>query len=330
MSERHPSLPLRALLLLLALALASACAPRYAPPGPYAQGGGPGASLTLDGPAGGSFITADGLSLPLRAWLPEGEPRAVILALHGMNDYAKAFELPGQAFARQGIATFAYDQRGFGAAPATGLWAGQDVYAGDLLQAARLLARRYPGKPLFLLGDSFGGAVTTLALSENWPATVKGAVLVAPAVLDRAALGPLTSASLWLAATLFPGWTPSGADLKIQASDNIPLLIDFSNDPLVIKGTRMDGVKGLVDLMDAAQHKAGALKGPVLLLYGAKDEVIPQEATDRFWQTLSAANPQARRIDYETGWHWLLRDLEREAVYGDLLEWMNESAAIAG
>ena len=42
------------------------------------------------------FMTRDGLALPLRAWLPEdGAPRAVVLALHGFNDYSKAFEAAG-------------------------------------------------------------------------------------------------------------------------------------------------------------------------------------------------------------------------------------------
>src|SRR5262249_47536372 len=46
-----------------------------------------------------------------------GEVRAVILALHGFNDYSHAFAMPGPLWAEQGIATYAYDQRGFGGTP---------------------------------------------------------------------------------------------------------------------------------------------------------------------------------------------------------------------
>src|SRR4029077_10802192 len=63
-----------------------------------------------------SFITADGQTLPLRKWLPQAhsnsEAKAVILALHGFNDYDNAFDGPGETWAKQGIATYAYDQRG--------------------------------------------------------------------------------------------------------------------------------------------------------------------------------------------------------------------------
>ena len=44
------------------------------------------------------FVTADGRVLPLRKWLPEGEARGVILALHGFNDYSNSFEGPGEAW----------------------------------------------------------------------------------------------------------------------------------------------------------------------------------------------------------------------------------------
>src|SRR5690606_40687999 len=36
-------------------------------------------------------IMDDGYELPLEHWLPEAEPQAVVLALHGFNDYRNAF-----------------------------------------------------------------------------------------------------------------------------------------------------------------------------------------------------------------------------------------------
>jgi alpha-beta hydrolase superfamily lysophospholipase len=81
----------------------SACAAVTAPPGP-----GPATPLLGDG----SFTARDGMALPLRHWGPLEHPRAVIIALHGMSDYANGFALPGEAWAKQDILTLAYDQRG--------------------------------------------------------------------------------------------------------------------------------------------------------------------------------------------------------------------------
>src|SRR5262245_46052237 len=70
------------------------------------------------------LVMADGAVLPLKRWLPEGEPRAVIVGVHGFNDYSNAFAIPAAVWAKDGIATYAFDQRGFGAAPDHGKWPG--------------------------------------------------------------------------------------------------------------------------------------------------------------------------------------------------------------
>ncbi len=77
-------------------------------------------------------LTADGLRLPLTAWLPVGEPAAVVLALHGFNDYRRAFEEVGAYLAQRGVAVYAYDQRGFGETQGAGGWFGERVLAADV------------------------------------------------------------------------------------------------------------------------------------------------------------------------------------------------------
>ena len=68
--------------------------------------------------AGNVIQSSDGALLGLKSWRSE-EPTAVILAVHGMNDYSNAFALPGEWWAREAsITTYAIDQRGFGRSPA--------------------------------------------------------------------------------------------------------------------------------------------------------------------------------------------------------------------
>src|SRR4029077_9185333 len=98
----------------------------------------------------GEFIADDGAHLPLRKFLPADGVKAVILALHGFGDYSNAFTMPARAWASRGIATYAYDQRGFGGAPGHGLWAGEAQLSGDAIAASRILRRLHPGRPLYL------------------------------------------------------------------------------------------------------------------------------------------------------------------------------------
>jgi len=276
--------------------------------------------------------TTDAQLLPLRRWLPQGEqPRAVILALHGFNDYSNAFDASARIWAMRGIATYAYDQRGFGAAPRRGLWPGSEALAIDAVTAATLLRARYPGVPLYLLGESMGGAVAALAASGEAgirPAPVDGVILSAPAVWARESMQFVPRVALWVGVRLFPGWVLTGESLHILASDNIPMLIALGRDPMVIKGARIDTVHGLVDLMDRTMAAAPHIEQPLFVLYGAHDALIPIDPVRRFVAGLPADRvAQDRFAFYPQGYHMLLRDLEGPRVAADVASWVLDRAA---
>ena len=159
-----PRLAALGVVLLLGLA---ACVPRITGP---LDGGGI-ARLAPD-----SVITADGYRLPLRSWLPSSDaasapalasttspalaavdpvdPVAVVVAVHGFNDYSNAFRGLADPFNAAGIALYAYDQRGFGATVDAGLWAGTAALTADLRGVLMALRTRHPGVPVYVLGES--------------------------------------------------------------------------------------------------------------------------------------------------------------------------------
>jgi len=224
---------------------------------------------------------ADGTELPLRIWSASGaeQPKAIIIGLHGFNDYSNAFDAPAQFFNNHGITVIAYDQRGFGRTYTHGIWAGRQNLVSDLRQLITAVHAQYPDTPLYVLGESMGGAVAIVTLSQpDFPSDmVQGAILSAPAVWGDETMNGFYRMTLWLMAHTIPGREMSGSDLKIQASDNIEMLRALSRDPLVIKQTRVDAVYGIVRLMDEAYIDAPKLKMPLLLMYGANDQIIPPE-----------------------------------------------------
>ena len=308
--------------ILLAATLASCTLPRYGVALPPL----PGALLQ----ANDTFTMADGARLPVRTWMPDGLPgplpRAVVLALHGFDDSRDAWEYPAPAFTAAGVAVFAPDQRGFGAAPGRGTWPGTGVLADDAATMIGILRRRYPGVPVYAMGESMGGAVLmTLAARDDAP-PVDGWILLSPAVWGRRQMGPAISGGLWLVSGLLPGLSVTGAEvpLKVRASDNREALIRLGRDPLTIRRTRFDALRGLTDLMDAAQDSAARLHGRVLVLYGARDTLVPAEAMGRAWAHMPSG---VRRALYPEGYHLLLRDQNRAAPTGDILAWMQDGGA---
>lgn len=306
-------------LVLLLLAALPACAPGYVLPGPRVH------DPVL---ADRMLITADGLRLPIRAWPAEGETKAVIVGLHGFNDYASAFEMPARYWAKHGIATFAYDQRGFGAAPNRGLWPGTAAFVSDAAAAVALVRQRHPGVPVYLLGESMGGAIAMVTATSPGAPKVDGVILVAPAVWGRETMGIVKRAALAVVSSTMPWLTLSGRGLGIRPSDNDEMLRAFSSDPLVIKGTRADTVKGLVDLMDEALAASARFRSHALILYGERDEIVPKEPTALMLSQLPPAAAGRQRVAvYPDGWHMLLRDLQAELVWNDVRAWITDPGA---
>lgn len=270
--------------------------------------------------ANGDFVTHDGLHLPVRQWDAK-DPRAVIVALHGMNDYSNAFAIPAPFLAAHGITVLAYDQRGFGRAPNPGLWPGGDALRGDLDDFAALVRAKYPNLPVIALGESMGGAVVLSALAAKRKPDVDGAILVAPAVWSRQDMPLLYRVALWTAAHLLPSMTVSGKGLNIWPSDNIEMLRAIARDPLFQKKTRSDAVWGLVNLMDEASHAPEKISDPppILFLYGAKDQIIPAGPTKA---VIAALGARAEVHEYPGGYHMLLRDLDRQTVLNDIVRWV--------
>jgi alpha-beta hydrolase superfamily lysophospholipase len=310
----------RKVLLAAALLALAACTPLLAPHGPDDRI----PVIETD-----SFTTADGTVLPLRHW-DAAQPHAFIIGLHGMSDYSNAFALPAKFWAGQGITTYAYDQRGFGAAPHPGEWAGGDVMRSDLADFTAALRRKYPGLPVYALGESMGGAVLLTALAGAHPPHLDGAILVAPAVWSRADMPLLYRGALFVTAHLAPWLVLSnnaGASIKqVMASDNVPMLRALGRDPLFQKKTRVAALYGLVDLMDAARAAPAHLENPpqILFLYGAQDQLIPAAPTKAVIAELGS-RAEVRR--YPHGYHMLLRDLEGPTVWRDIADWIGKGPA---
>jgi alpha-beta hydrolase superfamily lysophospholipase len=274
----------------------------------------------------GVLVTRDGTRLPLREWDADGgTPKAVIIGLHGMSDYSNAFDGPGREWAKHGITTLAIDQRGFGRSDNPGLWPGSEVMRRDLDDFAIAAHAHFPGVKIFALGESMGGAVLLTALASSEPPAIDGAILVSPAVWSRADMPMPYRVALFLVAHITPGIILSNSAashvVTVVPSDNVPMLIALGRDPLFQKKTRAETLYGLVNLMDEARQAAGEIgkAPPILLLHGAKDQVIPPKSAAA---AIAALDGHAEVREYAHGYHMLLRDLEGPQVQDDVASWV--------
>ncbi|MFT3972922.1 MAG: alpha/beta fold hydrolase [Amaricoccus sp.] len=252
--------------------------------------------------------------LVMHAFLPEGAPKAVILALHGYGDAGDlTFGRAAAAWTARGIAVFAPDQRGFGSNPSRRHWPGVDVLASDARAHAHALRRRFPDLPLTVVGHSMGGGVALVAAGQGLDAD--GLVLAGPAIAGGEALGEVARGAARLLATALPErrWTGEGV-VRIQPTDDLDALRTVAADPRHFGDPSSRELYGLVLLMDRAAAAAPSVHLPTVVMMGARDQVLRPESVEQVALTIPGLT---RYILYPRGWHWLFRDRQAPRVWAD-------------
>lgn len=272
------------------------------------------------------ILVRDGSQLATTVW-GAPHPIAIIIAVHGMNDYASAFDLAGAWWSENSdITVISYDQRGFGRSLKKGIWPGAETLRSDLADVVSATQQHYGDLPVFILGHSMGGAVALSSIPED-TIDIDGLILAAPAVWGGAQMPILYRLAVNIAATFSPGKFLTGERAARQATDNIEILREMHADPLVIKQTRIKSILGITRLMGDAWQASRSAGGKILFIYGDKDEIIPlktmQKASDRL-----CGNVQT--IHYENGWHLLFRDHQRHVVFADVANWIRDAVGAVG
>lgn len=303
------------------------------------QAPGPGAAAAH---VDGGYVTAeDGYRLPLWYWpATRGEssspnavvpPNAVVLAVHGFNDHGGSFDVLAEALAPHGISVYAHDQRGFGVTRQRRLWPGHQQLVDDVRLIASLLRQRYPDTPLYLVGKSMGGAVVMLAMGGETAPPVDGSVLIAPAVWGQIAMPWYQRASLWLGIRLIPSvaFSARAAErLGIEPTDDPEIMAKLALDARILRSARVDTLYGVTQAMDLALEAAPRMPGPMLLLYGDDDQVIPPEAVCALLERLPEWDGEHWRMAlYPDGYHMLTRYTQRSRTEDDIAAWIGDPSA---
>jgi acylglycerol lipase len=271
--------------------------------------------------------TADGFLLPLHRWMPPAAPAAVVLALHGFNDYGGGFESLARALIGHDIAVYAYDQRGFGATERRDAWHGQAALASDAVTVANLLRERYSDLPIYLAGESMGGAVAVLAMTSANPPPVDGLVLLAPAITDVEALPWYQRFALWLGTQVAPGAQVSidlAETLGVRLTDQPWVTDQLRENPLVKQSARIETLEYLSEMMTNALDAIDGLDARTLLLIGERDEVLPPHS---MCPMLEHWPPRAKSMTtvvvYREGHHLLTRYSRRMQTFADVADWVH-------
>ena len=258
---------------------------------------------------------SDGARIPVRLYKNSEKPKAVILALHGFGDSRDAWEFAAPAYNAHAIDIVAPDLRGFGQTKDRAGWSNTQRMVQDAREQTAWVHLRYPGIPVYLMGESMGGAVALLADAEN-NTDVSGTILLAPAVMD---IGQPWKSILAGIDAVAPNWKLDGSAVPGHrvASDNIRALRRMYFDPLTLHNATIHPLHGLTVLMQDALQKAPQSHIPLLLVFGGRDQFVLPQYTAALLKKL----PAGTRVDEIPGAHHLLTR-DRRGAAQDVVAWI--------
>jgi acylglycerol lipase len=269
---------------------------------------------------------ADSVCLRSFAWLPvKGSPRGVVVVTHGIRDHALRYESFARKLTEQGFAVYAQDLRGH--AHSGGDRQRFDSMAQMVADADIVVSRamrQHPGLPIFVLGHSLGGLITT-AYAQSHADKVRGVVL------SGAALKPPRSVSGFeIGLARFIGSIAPGLPLQqvddSEFSRDEAVMAKLKSDPLVVRDKLPAAtVVAAVNGMDGVRKNVDRLKMPLLILHGTGDKVNPIEGSQELSQTAPSTDKTLKT--YPGLYHDLLHEPEYADVERDIIAWLSAHTA---
>lgn len=235
------------------------------------------------------------MGFPVYTWAPETSPKAIILSIHGATLHGRSFTALAEHLTKAGYAVFSPDLRGFGAwyhdsnpADKSARHVLYKQSEADLKTLLIKMHQLYPGKPLFLIGESVGANFAVKLLADD-PKCADGMILSSPAVKQRIFLGPTV---ILQALTVF-FWNPAAQldvtpFLRSRVSESEEITEERVNDPLgrnkmnvgeLVK-TRWFNKECLKSLANLPGNKS------VLVLEGSEDKFFHASDIDNFMQEM--------------------------------------------
>ncbi len=250
------------------------------------------------------------------------QPRAVVILVHGLGGYSGRFFELGPYLAKSGLQVYAIELKGFGESRSTkGHIDNFREYTKELKSLVETAKKMHSGKKIFIFGESMGGLIT-LDFAVHHQGIIDGIILISPAVKDKMPYTLKQRADVFRAALFDPmKFFPAGFKAELFTRD--PVMVKrINNDPLEVRNLTAKFFLSILKAIIFVNMKPRAIKLPVLMLLAGKDKMISAEAAEAYFKKMRSKDKEIKW--YPEMYHALYVDKDREAVFRDIVSWINK------
>jgi alpha-beta hydrolase superfamily lysophospholipase len=268
----------------------------------------------------GTFKSVRNANIFYQAWIPEGEVKAVLFLVHGLGEHSGRYMNHVNYFVPLGYAIYGLDHLGHGKSDGTRVYVDKiSDYTDPLKTYFDMIQGWHPGKPIFILGHSMGGLITSVYLLDHQD-ELKGAIISAPAVKVSDSISPVTI----FMGRLLSGLTPKAGLLALDAngvSSDPQVVSAYINDPLVYNGkTTARLAAEMLGGMQRVTTEAHTLRIPMILLQGSADKLVDPDGAKMLYEKSSSKDKTLKM--YEGFYHEVFNEPGRAQVLKDVEEWL--------
>ena len=273
----------------------------------------------------GYFEGRENRKLFYQSWLPEGDIRACIVALHDWGTHSDRMKYPAQYLTEKGYAIYAFDLRGHrrNAGEFPGHMDDMDHIQKDIVLFMDIIKKTVGEKKIFVMGHSFGGLIS-LIYAIHRPA-LPGVLVSSPelGLLKKSSVGKKLSKKFSRSLSKFaPTKTIEWIIGQNHLTGDLKILREHIADK---EKTEVISIKSAAEMnnsMKWAMKYAAKLLCPVLIMQAGNDKIVDIVKAKEFYNKVK--NEDKTYKEYDGFLHELWNERGRAQVYQDMFIWLEK------
>jgi len=273
----------------------------------------------------GSFEGVRNVNIYYQGWLPEGKVSAVLLIVHGLGEHSGRYMNVVNHFVPLGYAVYGLDHIGHGKSAGTREFVETfDDFTDTLTVFYKMVAEWQVDVPIFILGHSLGGLITSYYLLDHQN-KFKGAIISGPAVKIGDSVSQATIMMGKVLSKIAPKMGLISLDVNAISRDP-DVVAAYVNDPLVFHGkTPARLAAELLSAILRVTAEAGVITLPISIVHGSEDSLADPTGSQMLYDKASSEDKTLKI--YNGLYHEVFNEPERERVLKDIEDWLNSQLA---
>jgi len=251
-------------------------------------------------------------------------PAGHVALVHGYAEHLGRYTEVTRALAGAGYTVHLLDCRGHGQSGGKRAHVDRfDEYLSDLEIFLARVKEQAAGAPMFLLGHSHGALIAARYLLDK-PEAVRGVIFSSPYFRRKLYVSPLKILAGKLVGRVLPSLPMSNALKPEQLTRDVEIQNATRADPLYQHIATPRWFNESNAAQETVMRRATEFVTPFLLLSGAADAIADPAAGREFFEHATSKDKQHKQ--YDGLLHELFHEPEREAVFRDVVGWLDERA----